>query len=466
MSLIGDLINVLNDEEAEKLNNISVTGKEKDLLLILLNHRHKPEPTNECIIRQLKTTAANCDKLKSYLLQKSYNILVPEGGIKLLTFLSNKKFVTHLLYREFPKVEKEYIATNNKQELASFYRSVFHLVIGVTIKDYDAQLTESIGEKLLQVSDNKDDELYVEAKLLWIEINNAGITASLKNKVTESILRTKIERYENKATTYGGYEGKYQSNYLWQWFFALTDCVEKALFYCEKNVALFKVAGNNLPPNYQLNTEFKYAEMLYFADRFKQAFRQYTFLFFEKYPERLNTEIYHIAKFVQICIVTQNYNEGLKAINHYANVIKPSLDSSNVITILHLAKIYLAKGELEVAYNHILKARSIIKKSVYIQYEIELRNLENIYFYLRGDRKFAVALAKKNLKFLNSKELTINSKDYSYFFHLIIAIYKLQENSKALTRPQKVMFEFYQHGSYAQYGSFLKMILNNCDIGN
>ncbi len=462
MSLVSDLINVLTYEEVKVLGNLNTNRQETALLHLLISHRHKPEPTNECLTQKLLTTSANCDKLKAILLRKVYHELVPDGGLKLLEFLARKKLVNHLFYRELLRAEKEAEKTLSKDELKTFYKQVFFLLTGVTYQDYNAKAARKFADKTIALSSNADDKVFVEAKLLWTEVNGAGISASIGKPAVRKHLVEKIKAFEAFALGVNSPEAHYQINYLWLWFCVLTDAYADALMRCENNIHLLRSHNGIFPANYHLNTEFKYAEMLYFNNRFEEAFRQYKALFYEKYPERLNSEIYHIAKFVQVCVVVEKFDDALHALVHYSSQAKPAMNASNVIAILHFAKVYLAMGELEQGFNHVLKARSIINKNVYVQYEIELRNLENAYFYLHGDRKFAVALARKNLKFLNSRQLTSNITDYSYFYHLIIAFFNLQEKGKSLTAEQIKMLDRYSQASYAQYGYLLKKMLDNC----
>ncbi len=457
MSLISDFINVLNDDEVARLSLLQLTGKERDLLDILLQYRMQPEPGNDVLIKELDTTAGNCDKLKSVLLLKAYYLFVPEGGGRLLAYLLGKRGAQHLLMREIDRQEKEAIQTLDKPALMAFYKDAFNSSASVNFKNYDRAFTKALGDKWMAQSDNKEHTAFeVDAKMLWCELSGYGLKGEIKQKEIYDSMMTEIEKMAVRAKDLSTFEAKYHVHYLKMWLHNTCNESEKALVHIQAILDLYAEPGCTLLPRTGFIMKFKYAETLYLSSNFEQAYNRYSELF-TMYEKEMREEIYHIVKFVQVCIVVGRAEKGEDMLNNYCRQYAVTLsESSHIMTSLHYAKVYMAMGQYERAYSYVIEARNNISKSVYVQYEIELRNLECFYFFFKGDCDFAIQLAKKNIKFLNAKGLL--DEGYGYVFRLITAIIQAKEKGKGLKPEHERIMAICQTSAYAQYGILLNMM--------
>jgi tetratricopeptide (TPR) repeat protein len=454
MSLISDFINVLSDDEIGRLQQLQISGKEKELLDILLRHRMHPEPGNDVLVKELDTTAGNCDKLKSVLLLKAYYLFVPEGGGKLLAYLLGKRGAQHLLIREIDRQEKEALQILEKQDLIQFYKNAFSAACGVNFKNYDDGFTKNIGRKWIELSDNKKHTAYeVDAKLLWCTLSGFGLKGEIKRQDIYDGLIGDIEKLAIRANELGTYEARYHIHYLKMWLFNTSNQAEKALEHIEAILAMYNEPDCRLMIGLRHIMQFKYAETLYLCSRYNEAYERYCELFV-LYEKEIREEIYHIVKFVQASIVAGHPEKGEELLNNYCRQYAVALsESSHIMTSLHYAKVYMAMGQYEKAYSYVIEARNNISKSVYVQYEIELRNLECFYFYFKGDHDFAAQLARKNIKFLGSKGLI--DEGFAYVFQLVIAIIQAKGRNRPLKPEHEKIMALCQTSAYAQYGILL-----------
>jgi tetratricopeptide (TPR) repeat protein len=102
---------------------------------------------------------------------------------------------------------------------------------------------------------------------------------------------------------------------------------------------------------------------------------------------------------------------------------------------LSYAKLYLSTGDHKKALHYINLAREINEKTFYLPFDLQLRVLENICFYKKGEYDFAQQLTVRNLKFLHSQEADSSLDDYKLFFRILAAFIKCAEEKRSL--PEK-----------------------------
>lgn len=461
VSLVFDLINVLTPEEVEKLKRMNVAGKEEEVLDILLKHKNKTEPGNELITSKLGISNAFCDKIKSVLLDKSYKQLTTGTNTEIINFLSKKACLPHLMKREILLEEKKLTKQKTGDEdFFNFYKEAFRQYTNLSYRYYDEEFATVLYKKISRFSlFSSRDMLEMKGKMVWMHLSGAGIKAEVRIPEVKYVLLKRIADYEKQAKDTGLVFGQFMVHYLYGFLFGLSGLeASKSLEHYQKMHALFNQPGHDLTEDNLYTAESRLAEALYFCDKHEEAFNLYE-IFFKKYGAKARSSLYALAKFIQLGVITENYDTAFYMLQQYMDVhLKATTGTGNIMASLCYAKYYLCKGDLDKGYEYVKLGQKFNPKNLYVQYEIELRNLENAYFYLKGDIEFARTLARKNLKFLQSKGLTMDKHDFGYYYHLILAFYNMQINGKPLNKEQERMYEYASRATWAVYGKLLSKI--------
>src|SRR6185369_92712 len=105
-----------------------------------------------------------------------------------------------------------------------------------------------------------------------------------------------------------------------------------------------------------------------------------------------------------LALVNGEYEKAQHILDdNFANIIEYDKDIYATRGALAFAKLYLSTGDYKQALKYINTAKQINEKAFYVPFDMQIRMLENIYFFLKGDHDFALQLANRNLKFLSAQ---------------------------------------------------------------
>ena len=106
MRLLLNLITALNDEEAAKLPALKLRGKQLSVMDIVLTARQTGTEPTKAEIDRLELSDSHLYEISSVVLGKCHHLLVPEGGVKLLEFLTYKNAILQFK-QEFRRQRKQ-----------------------------------------------------------------------------------------------------------------------------------------------------------------------------------------------------------------------------------------------------------------------------------------------------------------------------------------------------------------------
>ena len=461
MSYLFDLIQTLDGDELKQAEKTPVIGKEKLVLDYFLQNKNRNELNSVAGSKQFGVTVTHFDKIKSVLLNKLCEQLVPEGGWKLLGFFDGKRVLYNLFYRELIQQEKDTLKQQrNRKKLYAFYNQAFHMCSILPLKFLDEKINGRLAKQFIKYSDHAVDEITVKRKLLVIKINKLAAAAKLEMPLVREKILKEIKQLEKESAAYKNTHADYQMLMVHITFFNYTNQSSRSLDYLQRAIELIEKKNEEFSEADHYYVRQKFAEALYFSSRFDEALASYKAVE-RDFVKFFDEDTYVKIKMIQLLLIIGNYTEAQQRLDkdfiNYNLIDNPSISVRTAITY---AQLFLLKGEFAKAWDFILKGKNRVNKNLYIQYEIELRNLENAYFFLTGEKTFAKDLARKNLKFLTSKGLTLSANDFGYFYSLIAAIYQWQVKGKLITAKQRQQLDYCQKGSWGIYGRLLKMILN------
>jgi hypothetical protein len=462
MSFVFDILNVLTEQETDAVKRMHLSDKENEVLHLLLKERQKPEPENEQVCRQLDISDAHYNKIKSKLLDK---ILTGLGGASpsgIINFIASKRTLPAILQREILQQEKNLVkAGADKVERHAYYTNCFERYIMVPAKVFNHEFAEELAGKILSISRNKAiDNFEINAGLALVKLNMLAAKGGAHVWAVEQNIPSMLEKLQKDAEKLNTYLSRYRIKHLFGFYYQIISDIPKSLAQYEKILLLLDEKGCDLPERMRLKARLKHAEALYFLNRYDEAFTRYQNLL-NDYIDILRDDVYTKSKFIQVAIITRNYDTAETLLDKYMkHYLQAKGGNSHVMAALCYTKLYLCKGDYNSASPYLDLLRKELNKTVYVQYEIELRNLENAYFFLTGDYVFARTLSKKNIKFLASKGFNMHNSGYAYFFHLINAFYNLHQSGKKLNKEQQKMMDYCQDGSWKIYGILLQQMHN------
>jgi hypothetical protein len=452
MSQLHQFINTLNEKELSLIKGMRLIGKESALFNYILNYFQRSIPEVEDICRETNITSTHLYKINSVLLNKCYSRLVPESGFALLHYLKGKGLFV-LLKSEASTQEKIHLRDGFKTaDKEKFYLSLFHLYIDFPFKYYDKKSVEKWGEKYIIAKSGVGDEdkLYVKFHLLFSEVNKC---AAQKNPLKALGKNSNdLLAYEKELGDSKHYLARY---YLYRSIVSYYTYYEKNAArieeYLKKCIALKDKIQFFFPINVGQFLNLLYADHLFSNQRTDEAW----VIFKKEFDAGVEPDIYgyhyHCEQYILLCIIKAEYAKAKDLLDKvFHPLIELRVDILATRGCLAYAKYYLTQLELKLATHYINMGRNINEKALYLPFDLQLRLLENIHFYLKEDYEFCYRLANRNIKFVQSQKEKKLFDDYLQLFRIIIMHSQLKRGKirhidQQLLAEQKRIGESYRN---------------------
>lgn len=464
MNYLFRYLRLLTDTERAAVEQLELTGREQQVLSALLCAvASGAEVSKPVLLEQLSMSSAHFDKICSFLLDRVYAAIVPEGGTALLYDLNRRSLFGHFCH-QMKKQEKHLRAVGTPdRELSDFYYACLMQMQRICRRDYNDKLFRDTGAKYLAAKPDRTpgDDVLVEAGLLNSFIQNTaalGRQLRLGDEIEQRLntLDTLVQGLDEEQNV----EALYQVYRAWVAFYTGIDSIpDKRLEYLQRAAVLCEQYPGRISDEEQMLAQARVAEAYYAASDYETSARLYGALF-ETNSEIIQRDFYHTTKYVQVLLILGAYKRAEELLEERFSVFVNSRETNTAtMGTLSYAKLYLRSGQPGRAKEFIDLGFELIAKNFYIQYEIELRILETVCFYLSGEEEFAETLATKHLKYLQSKGFTLRtSRYYPWFFTLVAAITVERAGIRKLTAKQEAKLRDFDEGPARLYGIFLRMM--------
>ena len=427
MSWLNGLLTALNEEELLQLNKLRLIGKEREVLNALLRYTCDEIPSPEEICSQLQITQSHYYKINSILLDKLYAHFVPEGSYQLLLWLRRKEL--------YPILKNEIKDQLKSKQASPYYLSLFRMLIDLPYKFYDEKLTKVVGNAYLKALENRNqsDENYVAFHLLFADCNRFAASKNPAKKFGYS--EVDLLKMENELASTDHFLARY---YLYRTFCNFYKYYRRdaalSLSYLEKAILLKDKIAEFFPINIHQFLRLLYADALLGFNNEQAAFDLYQEVFNEGIDEAMYGFYYHCEQYAISAILLRKYDKAENlAATYFDECIHKKNDIYATRGALTYAKLYLSIGEFKKALHYIQLGMEINEKSFYLPFEIQLRALENIYFFFQGDFDFAKQLSSRNTKYISNQKSEELHKNYRHFFKMISGLINSIEQRKELT---------------------------------
>lgn len=443
-------------EEIARLRGMDLSPRESQVLELLLGLREAPEPTKEQATDLLKMSGVMFDKTCSVLLRKTFEKIVPEGGIALLDDI-NSRGLRPLFLHEMKRRERALAGEHDRDPRAEFYRQLFDVLHRRFSSDYDEKLARRIARKYLALRPSVDFTIYSQACILGA----AAWTIAARGMGEELSpgLRRRLEANDRRITPATDPRSRYRQLNSWIIYYGQFEFdPDRRLELLRQSVALCEEHPDVLNIGEKVATLCKIAEEHYFyKSDLATPYRMYRDLF-ANHGEILAGDYYHATKFFQLSLINADYAgaEGLLR-KYFGYDLRLEIAGRSKMGAINWTKYHLMSGRLDEARRYLDLAFEQNQKKFYVQYEIECRLLQTAWCYLNGDLETVERMAPANIKYLRSKNYTLkSSRYYPWFFKLAVAFVDEAKLGTPLTAALEAKLEEFMEGAAAQYGMLLK----------
>lgn len=462
MNQLLEFLNVLSQEEVNKLRNATFRGNEGKLLDHMLSFRQSGVSVPDGDLLLLPGVSKTYYyKLVSTTLRKSYEVLVPEGGIALIRWLNRRSLNDHA-FHELRLQEKDLSEAGKTEDLIGFLKECLQIFQRNSRHRQHVKIPEYLAGQLQYIQpDNSYIRQFCSIQLFMSHVWTCA--ARGQAKAERDSLATEFETLQQALVASDFAElqlefykaaGTYHI-LIWDDNIASLKAITKAL-------DLANSLGISDAERYAI--EAKLAEMHYFTSGFQAAYNSYISLF-NLYPEIAAQDLYHQSKFFQVCLILNRNSIVHERIGPiFGDHVRGVNPNTVVMGCLNYLKLYLSEDNTEAARFYLVLGREMLDKNSFFQYDTELRFLEEYYFFLKQDMETCQNLIKRDLKFLRQKNRLPGNSELPWFPMLLLEIMAIRTGIKKILRPRfRPHFAAYQESSYGVYGLLLKNALQGTE---
>lgn len=459
MSQLQSLLQTLSEKELGELSSLRLIGKEKSVFDYTLRHLQGEFPEIAGVLKELQISDAHYYKICSVLMRKCYTVLVPEQGPALLQYLKRKNLFL-LLRHEILFQDKKSAAQKSREEQEAFYLACFHYLIDFPYKYYDKKLILLFGQKYLDKKSNRteSDTLYVKFHMLFSDVNRMAARKNPKKAL--GIPLSELLAYEKQLEGAKHYLARY---YLYRsigcYYYYYENDPAKLICYLKKAIELKEKIAYFFPVDIGIFLQLLYADALFSNNQVEEAEKIYTAVFRSGVNENMYGYYYHCEQYALVSVIREKYDQAKQLLD---KVFQPCIDSRLDIYATRGAmcyvKLYLSSGELKLALNYLNTAKAINEKTFYLPFDVQLRVLENIYFFFKKDYDFSYQLAARNIKFLKAQEQDDIFKNYLLLWKMIIGMINSMNKGNALSPQLTADYEYLNSRYMSLYCRLLEKV--------
>lgn len=433
---------------------MNTTAREKAVLLTTLQQIEETETEDDSVRQVLNLSKTHFDKINSLLLDKAYKSLTDGSDSKVLYLLWEKSLKTILLHEI--KVREKKALRGPKKKLAEYYRLVFGICIRLPVLNGKIKLAEHYGKKYLAALSQPNEEQQFEVWLQYFFSTIFYYASNGKMKEFSVWTSTEIKKWQKKligkkyavcnfflhlceASYYEYYTADFPNLLT-----ALQNCL------CE-----YRHGAERVGLNYKIYVETKLANAYCHGSYFAEGLKIYRDAF-DKYEEQLLRNRYHPLMFSVVAMLNGKYDEAQKMMDtHLLPLLKQTPnDSFNFDIERNYAVLYMHKGDLKKAGKYIQQGQRWDKTQFNFLGDVLQRVVNNTYYLLLNDLETSLSLARKNIRFLNSKPQDGITEEYKIPFMVIQDIIR-QKQGKKTSQQFNLRLQTVQQGLMKLYGSLL-----------
>lgn len=461
MSYLFTFINSLSDGEVLKLRELPLAARENEVMKYMLANKGKTLPENAEITKSLSITPTHFYKLNTVLLHKCFAVFAPDE-FEIFTFL-NRKGLDELNHHEIAKREKNLLKENNPEKIERFYWIAFLMFARTNFSYFNIEKLHEYGAKYLAAKREK-----VPGENVLVEITKvAPLMQFFKScgrvSETQDYLE-KLDSFSQNLAELHHPRAHFELFKSYAFYYTIwVENPEEALKNLRLALEIYDANPDVFKSIERAMLLRGMAEAHFAANNFLAAYDFYL-LVYNDYNDAICTNFYHLEKFVELAILTGKFDHAEELIKtHFEKFLKTENHGLALTGALLFAKLYLTNNKPDSAIFYINTGMDVLNKSLFFHADVQLRNLQNAYFVFKNDVEMAENLARRNIKFLQTKSAG-DVEIFAAFFKIILAVLKMREERIPFPKILEEAYEVFQKGAFATHGKLLqKMRYDNAD---
>lgn len=422
--LLSKILQSLSEQELEILRSQLDVPERSHLLLEKLSDPSVPVNTKE-LCKEFKLSTTNLYRLCSELADECIRLLAPEHEFAKLEFY-RKRFLSTLFVNEVARTERILLEARDYPALERLYEYAIDGMFGFSIVDVDLDLVQSYGMKWVQIAHKPlvDHELLIRMRVIYGRIcalpGNKKMTVQTMNIKAKELLAPMIElapKSANAMVQYYYYQSQWKaSNYA-------NVFGEERTAWLGKSLEVIANHAEQFPEG-----SIKVAQLLYGYERasycgeIAEGFALYHNAYNGQTPETSKGGLF-LLRYMKLAISAKQFDIArtlIEKIDSYPFVKKAT--GIYVPMLIHKMVLDLLEGKLEDVATLLSTSNALnTDENFFLTYEIELRLLETVYAFKRGDLEHAELLAARNIKWMHTRRYSLSQSPYPYFYQAVRA---------------------------------------------
>lgn len=448
----------LTAEEREKVTATNIVGVEEAVLQNAFKIADAKLSADKFTPENLGISRSHFDKVNSILTKKIYTALT-DGTFRQISDLLQAKGLMALHLHEIT-LENRRVKDADKGTRKDFYIIAFEAIRRLSMDQIDLKVLKKYAELLKPLLDKNDllTPKVMDLKYLYIESAYNfydGKSLKLADKTYKSIVAAlpHPDKYIGKpeyshynlclATFYRDYKGEHT----------------KAIEHIRLTIENEEKSGIKDTAFY-VNAQGMMAVMLAQNSQFTEAWQIYHSLY-NNHLEIISKSQYHNYLYPNVALVAGEYADAKRHMDIYSKpMMAPTVSLYFRFDAWRLyALYYMYIKNYGQAYKQIQEMQTIKRSEMTVAGDIMLRMLENVYFLITKEWDVAIALSKKNLKFLKSKEYTFENCEYMHLFYCCGELAKMNQKGKVQAEKLSAHLKVCRSGLLKMFGGFLSQVI-------
>ena len=450
------LLRTLTKPEVDLVKKINVKGKQRQVLLALINGR---EDHQRVRAEDIGISPEHFHQILSVLLQKCYAVLAGDDLLQVATVLTSKN-LTKLLYQQLKLLEVR-LKDAPRTQREEFYRVAFETSQWVTYDDLNLPLVRHFGKRYIEFKSHPQpgDHLFVEIRMLRntiAEVYGAGIPGAEQKKR----LRLKLDSHRRKVYAVHNEAARYQLHCaLCEYYILVARDPLAARTHLQIAEQYVQAIAEPLQNEERSFLAAEHADIDLMLGNYQQAYDRYKRIW--NTPQMtlfVRRSFYHTIRFAEVATITGDRTRAVAILDGHIDRGRENLFLCS--KLMRYIVIALLDGDVE-------KARKLIDdtfkynsgKSYAYFTDVRTRFLQVACAYIGGDWQLASSLITRALQFIRRKKVRIINSDFGYYFKFIAAAIRLQETGKPI--PKNVEERVKRTGHFR----FFALVLDQISAG-
>lgn len=429
------IVGALNPEEKKKVFAAKVTGLEETVLDAAIKVADGKLNGDKFTPELFDISRSHFDKINSVLTKKIYAALT-DGTFRQISDLLQVKGLMALHLHEIA-LENRRIKDANKAAKKEFYIIAFEAIRRLSMDQIDLKQLKKYAELLKPLLDKKDllTPKVMDLKYLYIE-NTYYFYYGKSIEYGETALNNIIAVLPKPDKYLGKPEYSHFHLCLGTYYRDYKTEHNKAVEHMRLVIHNEERSGIKDQPFY-VNAHGMLAVMLAQDSQFKEAWQIYHGLY-KNYVEIIAKSQYHNYLYSNVALVAGEYADAKRHMDIYTMpMLAPTTSLYFKFDAWRLyALYYMYVKDYKTAYENIKQMHTMKRSDMTMAGDVMLRMLENVYFLITKEWDVAIALSKKNLKYLKSKDFNFNNSEYTHLFYCCGELAKMNLRSKV--QPEKL----------------------------